>query len=282
MSIVFLNGEFVEENEAKVSINDAGYYYGDGVYEVVLVYDRKLIDCDLHLERLMNCFQKVFFKNCPTKEEILDKMQQLVKKNEDIDTGSIYLQFTRGNKPRTHSFINDNLKPNWLMKMSSCKLNEDLSKTWHCNIVEDPRRMRCDIKMISLLPMVLSKYENEKAGFDDIIFYNSRVKSITEGSCFNVFIVDQNDKIITYPISNEILPGCTRARIISFLKENNYEFEERKYSKDELLNAKEVFATGSLKVIMPVIKVEGREIGDGKVGKITKEINDIFIKYLNS
>ena len=280
MSIAFLNGEFVDEKDAKVSINDAGYYFGDGIYEVILFYNRKLKETELHLNRLMSCFQKVFFKNYPSKDEILEIAEQLIDKNPEIQNGSVYIQFTRGVTPRSHSFANLDLKPNWMMKVAPYNVNFDLHMTWHCDIVEDPRRLRCDIKTISLLPMVLAKYEAEKSGFDDIIFYNSRVQSITEGSSFNVFIVDQNDTVVTYPISNEILPGCTRARTIQILKENNYKIEERKYSKNELMDAQEVFATAALKPIVPILKVCGQKIGDGKIGKITQLINKKFVDFL--
>ena len=282
MSMVFLTGEFVEEENAKVSINDAGYYFGDGIYEVVLVNKGKLVDVDEHLKRLFSCFEKVYFKNYPSKELILEKMNELVKKHQDIEVGSIYIQFTRGNTKRSHSFIDLDLQPNWMMKFSPFTLNKELSKTWRCMIVNDPRRTRCDIKMISLLPMVLSKYECEKSGFDDVIYYNNRVNSITEGSSFNVFIVDENNTIITYPLSNEILPGCTRNRILILAKENNYNIEERKITKDDLLSAKEVFATGSLKPIIPVVNVDGKDIFDGKVGKITAELNNLYFEFLEN
>jgi len=282
MSIVFFNGNFVNEEEAKVSINDAGYYYGDGFYEVILLRNGKLIDNDLHLNRLMKNFDTLYFKNYPTKDEILANVFEVIKQNGKTN-GSIYLQFTRGNAPRTHEFLDLNLKPNILIKINDDHYNgfEGEIKTRTCCIFEDPRRLHCEIKMISLLPMVLAKYEAEKNGFQDVIFFNSRIKSITEGSSFNVFIVDDNGTIITCPDGNHILPGCTKNRVISIIKENNYKFEERFYSKKELYDAKEVFLTASLK-IDAITKVDNKYINNGVIGNITKDIRNKYRNFIDS
>ncbi len=281
MSICFLNGEFLEENEAKVSINDAGYYFGDGIYEVILLYKGKLIDKEMHLNRLLTCFKKVYFKNTPSESEVLNNITELLKRNPTIDTASIYIQFTRGEAIRSHSFSNLNLNPSCLIKLIPCEVVNNI-KMWSCNIIDDPRRQRCDIKMISLLPMVLSKYESEQQGYDDVIFYNKNVNSITEGSSFNIFIVNKNNEIITCPIGNEILPGCTRARIIQICKENNYNIIERYYTKEELYNAKEIFITGSIKLIVSVVKVNNQKINNGTIGNITRELNNKLFEFLES
>ena len=279
MSICYLNGKFIDESQAVVSINDSGYYFGDGIYEVILLYKGKLIEKDAHLDRLMKCLDKVYFKNVPSKEEIFNNIINLLERNKDINTGSIYMQFTRGTAIRSHSFLELDLKPNFLIKIIPCKINKDIKK-WSCKLIEDPRRMRCDIKMTSLLPMVLAHYESEKEGFDDVMFYNSRVASITEGSSFNIFIVDKNDKIITCPVGNAILSGCTRARIIKLCEENNLFVEERFYSKEELFNAKEVFVSGAIKLIVSVIKIDNNTIGNGDVGNITKLISDKMFNFI--
>ena len=282
MSIVYLNGEFLDENEAKVSINDAGYYYGDGFYEVIYIRNGKLIDKELHFERLMSNFSKLYFKNYPSKNEILSITREVLKKNNTTE-GNVYLQFTRGCTQRSHEFSNLDLKPTMIVKVNTNNhqgFDGDV-KTRSCCIIEDPRRMHCEIKMISLLPMVLAKYEAEKSGFDDVIFYNSRCKSVTEGSSFNVFIVSSDDKIITCPLGNHILPGCTRTRMINIIKENGYDFEERFYSKDELYEAKEVFITASLK-IDAITKVDGCSINEAEIGDLTKTLRDKYREFLDT
>ncbi len=281
MSIVFLNGEFVNEDEAKVSVNDTGYYFGDGIYEVILLYKGKLIDKDSHLDRLTKCFEKVYFKNVPSKEEILEYIRELIKRNPEIETGSVYMQFTRGCCPRSHTFAGLDLKPNCFMKINQCQINNTI-KQWHSNLMEDPRRMRCDVKMISLLPMVMAKYESEVNGFDDVIFYNSRCKSITEGSSYNVFIVTRNEKIVTCPLGNEILGGCTRARIIDIIRKEGLQLEERYYSKEELFNAKEVFTTSAIKTITSVTKVVGNIINTATIGDITSLLKVKYTDFLKN
>lgn len=281
MSIVFLNGNFLNEEDAKISINDSGYYFGDGIYEVILLYNGKLIDKDRHLDRLFQCFEKVYFKNIPSREEVLNSIYKLVKQNANIKTGSIYIQFTRGCCPRSHAYAHLDLKPNCFIRIIPCEISDKI-KQWHCNLIEDPRRMRCDIKMISLLPMILAKYESETAGFDDVIFYNSKCQSVTEGSSYNLFIVAHDDTIVTCPLGNEILGGCTRAKIIDIIKANNLKFEERFYSKEELFNAKEVFTTSSIKIMTSIIKVDIKIIGNGKVGDITNFLRTKYVDFVKN
>ena len=282
MTKVFLNGDFIEENEAKVSINDTGYYFGDGIYEVILLHNGNLIDKERHLERLEACLEKVYFKNYPTKDEVLQNINKLLELNSEIKTASIYMQFTRGTTTRDHHFSHLNLKPNCLIKMIPCKIDKTITKFWNCQLIDDPRRFRCDIKMISLLPMVLAKYESEQAGYDDVLFFNPRVNSITEGSSFNVFIVSHDNKLITCPLGNEILPGCTRAKVIELAKNNGIEIEERYYSKDELMNAQEVFATGSIKIIIPITRINNINISNGEIGDITKKMYKDYIDFIKS
>ncbi len=282
MSIVYLNGDFIDEKEAKVSINDAGYYYGDGFYEVIFLYNGKLIDKKIHLDRLSKNFVTLSFKNCPSIDEISSNIDEVIKKNKK-QNGAVYIQCTRGIAPRTHEFNNLNLKPNILIKINeiSSECFSEKTPKWNCCVMEDPRRLNCEIKMISLLPMVLAKLEAEKNGFDDVIFYNSRCHSITEGTSFNVFIVQDNKKIITCPNGHQILPGCTRTRVIDLIKKNGYDFEERFYSKEELYNAKEVFLTASLK-INSIVKIDNILINDGNVGEVTAALRKKYIDFLNS
>jgi D-alanine transaminase len=282
MSVVYLNGEFLEEKDAKVSINDSGYYYGDGFYEVIFLYNGKLIDRKIHIERLMKNFSKLYFKNYPSENEILTIIDNVIKKNQK-QNGAIYIQCTRGCTQRTHEFYNLNLKPNIVVKINEISNNcfsNEIPK-WHCKMIEDPRRLNCEIKMISLLPMVLAKLEAEKDGFDDVIFYNSRCNSVTEGTSFNIFIVQKDGKIITCPNGNQILPGCTRARIIDIIKSEKLNFEERFFSKEELYNAKEVFLTASLK-INSIIKVNENLINEGKAGETTIMLRNKYLDFINS
>ena len=284
MAMMYFNGEFVEESDAKTSVLDAGYYYGDGIYEVVLLNNGKFVDFDAHINRFLSCMQKAYFKHTPSKEEIIKIINEVVKRNEsneELKTASIYMQITRGTTERTHEFYHLDLQPNFLVRMLPVKLAEEI-KQWHCTIVEDPRRLHCNVKVISLMPMVIAKYEAEERGFDDILFYNSRCQSMTEGSSFNLFIVSNDGKIITCPLGLEILPGCTRTRAIQLFHDNSYQVEERHYSKDELLNAREIFTTSAVKIVTAVVKVDGQQIGDGKVGEITSWLKKEYFNFMNS
>lgn len=283
MSIVYLNGEFVEEKLAKVSINDTGYYYGDGIYEVILSHNGKLVDKDLHLDRMIRSMNLSYFKNTPTKEEILANILKTIDANKDYlketKSFSIYIQMTRGETPRDQTFSKLDLKPNCFIKLTPCTVSNEVKK-WHCMLEDDPRRVKCNIKMISLLPMILAKHECELKGFNDVIFYNKNCQSVTEGSSFNIFIVDKNNNIITCPEGEQILSGCTRARIIQLLREAKFNVEERFFSKEELYNAKEVFLSSSIKMIISIIKIDDKIIGSGDIGEITKTAKKLYIEFI--
>ena len=279
MSIMYLNGQFIDEQNAVVSVNDAGYYYGDGIYEYVFVYNEKLIDVDWHLDRLMASLQKAYIKNCPSKEEILNIMKTLIEKNNEIKIGSIYLQITRGIAPRTHKFFALNLQPQIMMKFSPEKLPTKPAE-WKCGVVNDPRRTRRDIKMTSLMPMVLSKYDVEAKGFDDVIYFNKDLNSITEGCSFNVWMVDNKGTLITAPLGEEILAGITRKRLIEIAKESGYKVEERYFTKEEFYSASEAFASDSGDFVASIIDVDNKQIGDGKTGKITQDLFEKYIKFV--
>lgn len=281
MSIVYLNGKYLEEQDAVVSINDAGYYYGDGVYEYIFKYYDKLIDADWHLDRLILSLEKAYIKNYPSRDEILQIIKNVADKNKQIEVGGIYLQITRGCALRTHSFINLNLKPSLMVKLLPAEIDFNLPpQRWSTKIVEDPRRHRCDIKMLSLMPMVLSKYDVEKEGYDEVIYYNSKIKSITEGSCYNVWIVDQNNTLITAPLGDELLAGITRKRLIEIAKAYGYKVEEKYYSKEELYNAKEVFGSDSGDFVASITSVDGKQIANGETGAITLNLYNKYIEFI--
>ena len=168
-----------------------------------------------------------------------------------------------------------------MVKLLPKERDLDISpEQWSTKIVEDPRRHRCDIKMLSLMPMVLSKYDVEKEGYDEVIYYNSKIKSITEGSCYNVWIVDQNNTLITAPLGDELLAGITRKRLIEIAKAYGYKVEEKYYSKEELYNAKEVFGSDSGDFVASITSVDGKQIANGETGAITLNLYNKYIEFI--
>ena len=280
MSVIYLNGKFCNEDKGLVSVNDAGYYYGDGVYEYIFKYDNKLVDINGHLDRLIASLEKAYIKNYPSKQEILNIIEELIKYNSNIKYGGIYLQITRGISERSHNFFKLNLKPSIMMKILPVETDFKTIEKLNCKIVNDPRRIRRDIKMLSLMPMVISKYEVERDGYDDVIYFNDKLNSVTEGCSFNVFIVDSNNTLITVPLGEELLAGITRNRLMKIAKENGHKVEERYYSKQELYDAKEVFSSDSGNFISSIVKVDGNIIGNGDIGDITKYLYNEYIKFI--
>ncbi len=280
MSVVYLNGQYCDENKAVVSINDAGYYYGDGVYEYIFKYNNKLIDIDGHLDRLIASLEKAYIKNYPSKQEIINIIEKLINHNPDIQNGGIYLQITRGIATRTHSFFKLNLQPSIMAKILPAETDFKTIQKLNCHIVEDPRRIRRDIKMLSLMPMVISKYEVEKEGYDEVLYYNSQVNSVTEGCSFNVFIVDKDNTLITAPLGKELLAGITRNRLIKIAKANGYKIEERYYTKQELYTAKEVFSSDSGNFISSIVKVDNNIISNSEIGETTNALYQKYIEFV--
>lgn len=265
MSIVYVNGSFVNANEAKISIFDSGFIYGDGIYEVALLYNGKIIDLESHFTRLTYVLTQVKFNNVPSLEELKTIFEQLVQFNANVKTGMLYLQITRGVLPSRYAKPQESERASIIAYLVECNVKLDaLPKPIDCALVQDPRRERRDIKMISLMPMVLAKYEAIEEGFNYVIFKERERGAISEGASSNLFIVNKKNEVLTHPTNNKILAGCTRKRAIEFLKEEGFVVKEEEFFEEDLLNAKEAFITGAIKLFVPIGSVNGKIIGEGK------------------
>ena len=265
MQFVFLNGEFVKPEEAKVSVFDTGFYYGDGVYEVALLAGRRIVDLESHFARLKYVLKEVKFNNAPSLDSLTQMIKNLVEKNTNVKDGLIYLQITRGVMDNSYSDIRKIEKPTVLAYIVPVNLEFDVYKKGiNCELVEDVRRYRRDIKMISLMPMNLARMEALDKGYDYVIFKDRQTKAVTEGASSNIFIVNDEGVVLTHPVSRKILSGCTRKKAIEFLKAGGYEVKEQEFFEEDLLNAQEAFITGAIKLFAPIISVNGEKIGSGK------------------
>lgn len=266
MKFVFLNGEFIQSEDAKVSIFDTGFYYGDGIYEVALLAGRKIIDLEGHFARLKYVLKEVKFNNSPSLDYLKDVIEKLVLKNSDIKDGLIYLQITRGMMENRYGDLRQIQSPTVLAYILPVNLEFDVEKKGiNCELIEDPRRYRRDIKMTSLMPMNLSKIDALNKGYDYVIFKDRNTKAITEGASSNIFIVNQESVILTHPTGKKILSGCTRKKAIEFLKAAGHEVKEVEFFEEDLLEAKEAFITGAIKLFAPILTVNQIKIGDGSM-----------------
>lgn len=276
--IVYVNGDYVPEEEAKVSIFDRGFLMADAVYEVTSVLDGKLIDFAGHRARLSRSLGELEMDAPVTDEELLEIHRELVRRN-GITDGLVYLQVTRGNPgDRDFAFPNPTVKPGlFLFTQSKPGLADaPAAKTgWKIISIPDERWGRRDIKTTQLLYPSLGKMMAKKAGADDAWLVEDGF--VTEGTSNNAYIV-KGRRIITRALSHDILHGITRAAVLRMAKEAQLEVEERSFTIEEARDADEAFVTSASAFVMPVVEVDGATIGSGKPGPIAARLREIYIE----
>jgi D-alanine transaminase len=274
---VFVNGTYLPEDQATVSVFDRGFLMADGVYEVTSVLDGKLIDFDGHTRRLHRSLDELDMQApCPD-AELLDMHRELIRLN-GIDQGMIYLQVTRGN-PGDRSFVfpDDSVKPTIVAFTQNIPNLADApaAKTGFKVIsVPDIRWGRRDIKTVQLLYPSMAKMMAKKAGVDDSWMVEDGV--VTEGTSNNAYIIKGN-RIITRQLTNDILHGITRTAVLRFAAEAQFEVEERPFTVAEAQAADEAFATAATIFVMPVVEIDGHPIGAGKPGPVATRLRELYI-----
>jgi D-alanine transaminase len=275
---VYVNGDYLPEGEAKVSIFDRGFLMADGVYEVTSVLDGKLIDFDGHIRRLERSLRELEM-TCPmSSEELLAMHRELVRLN-GIDQGMIYLQVTRGN-PGDRSFLFPAADvPGTVVAFTqniSNLADAPAAKTGFKVItIPDLRWSRVDIKTVQLLYPSMGKMAAKKAGVDDS-WFTDEDGAVTEGTSNNAYIVKGN-RIITRALGNDILHGITRAAVLRFAAEVQFEVEERAFTAAEAQGADEAFSTAASIFVMPVVEVDGKPVGSGKPGPVATRLREIYL-----
>ncbi len=275
---VYLNGEYLPETEAQVSIFDRGFLMADGVYEVTSVLGGKLIDFEGHAVRLARSLGELEMANPVSKDELLEIHRELVAKNEIVD-GLVYLQITRG-APGDRDFVfpdPETTAPTIvLFTQNKPGLDKDPKAAKGTKIVTVPdiRWHRRDIKTVQLLYPSMAKMMAKKAGCDDAWLVEDGF--VTEGSSNNAYIV-KGGKIITRALSNDILHGITRAAVLRFAKEAQMEVVERNFTVEEAKDADEAFTTSASAFVMPVVEIDGVTLGDGTPGAVSKRLREIYL-----
>ncbi len=275
---VFVNGTYVPENEAKISIFDRGFLMADGVYEVTSVLQGKLIDFEGHAVRLERSLNELDMGMPCTMDELLAIHRELVRVNE-IDEGLVYLQITRGSDgDRDFAFPDpETTKPTLvLFTQSKPGMANSAASQKGAKIIsiEDIRWGRRDIKTVQLLYPSMGKMMAKKVGCDDAWMVEEGL--VTEGTSNNAYIVKGN-KIITRGLSNDILHGITRAAVLRMAKEAQMEVEERSFTIEEAKEADEAFTTSASAFVMPVVEIDGATMGDGTPGPIAKRLREIYL-----
>ncbi|HBQ35327.1 MAG TPA: D-amino acid aminotransferase [Rhodobacteraceae bacterium] len=276
---VYLNGDYMPEEDAKVSIFDRGFLMADGVYEVTTVLDGKLIDFTGHAVRLQRSLKELDMASPIEMEDLLEVHRELVKRN-NIDEGLIYLQVTRG-APADRDFVfpDPEKTPSTIVLFTQNKpglANSPAAKTGMKIIsIEDQRWARRDIKTVQLLFPSMGKMMAKAAGCDDAWLVEDG--HVTEGTSNNAYII-KDGKIITRNLSNDILHGITRAAVLRFAREAQMEVEERAFSIEEAQNADEAFVTSASTFVMPVVEIDGAKLGGGRPGPVAARLREIYLE----
>lgn len=275
--ITYVNGEFVEAKDAKISAYDRGFIFGDGIYEVVPFLNAKLVDKDDFWERFESSLSKIELIFPMSRDEFDDMAYELIEKN-GIKNGGLYIEVTRGAAHRDFHFI-DGLKPTVVSFVYEKNILENPKANSGLEVItfEDIRWKRRDIKSVSLLGQCIAKQAVYKAGVDECIMHENGF--VTEASSSSVFII-KDDVLITKPLSNEILPGIRRKNILKFAGQTVLKIEMRNFSLDELFNADEVFVSAATLMVLPVVKIDGKLINGGKVGKYTPQLRELYAKKI--
>ncbi|MBA3911090.1 MAG: D-amino acid aminotransferase [Rhodobacter sp.] len=275
---VYVNGDYLPETEAKISIFDRGFLMADAVYEVTSVLDGKLIDFDGHVKRLARSLAELEMTSPISEVDLLAMHRELVARN-GIEQGMIYLQVTRGN-PGDRSFM----FPDPSLPGTVVAFTQDVphladapaAKTGFKVIsIPDLRWSRVDIKTVQLLYPSMGKMAAKKAGVDDS-WFTDEDGAVTEGTSNNAYIVKGN-RIITRQLGTDILHGITRAAVLRFAAEAQFEVEERAFTPEEAQGADEAFSTAASIFVMPVVEIDGKPVGSGKPGPVATRLREIYL-----
>ena len=276
MRKVYINGAFEKEDEAKVSVFDRGLLFSDSLYEVTTVINGKLIDFNNHMKRLDRSMTELKFKKLLNHLDILIIHRKLIELN-NLKEGMIYLQVTRGVADRSFDMPKDKIEPTVLAFTQEKKIidSESAKNGIKVMTLDDMRWKRCDIKTTQLLYASMAKTEATEKGFDDA--WMLREGYVTEGSSSNAWII-KGKTIMTRQSDNLILSGITRDAIFKCAKDLGYEVVTKNITLPDAQSASEAFITSATACVMPVVKINANQIGDGKPGKFVTALREEYIK----
>ena len=279
--IAYVNGRYLPQPEASVNIEDRGYQFGDGVYEVVHLYDGRYIDEDRHLDRLERSLREMRLSMPMSRAALRMVLREVARRNR-VTEGLLYMQVTRGVARRDHPFPARPVPPALVVTIKRIPpFPMDVEK-WGVAAITHPdlRWARCDIKTVNLLPNCLARQAAREQGAAEAVLFDEATGLVTEGAATSFWIVDEHGVIRTRHLDNSILPGCTRGALMAELAEAGIAFEERQFSLEEMRRAREAFLTSATSFVKPILKIDGQPVGDGKVGPVVRRLFDIFARHV--
>ena len=280
-NLSYVDGKYYNYPDSKVHINDRGYHFGDAVYEVILFNDGVFYDFDAHINRLFNSLKSIEIDFSFTKKTIELIVKNLIRLNR-VTFGSVYIQVSRGVAERNHTYDNLKVKP-ILTIITSKKHNTTnaIIKGAKAITIRDNRWSRPDIKTTQLLPNVLAKTIANKQGAYESIFIDDE-GYVTEGSSSNIWIINNKNEIITRNIDGKILSGITRKTVAEFAKLNDLKVLEKKFSKEDMFKAKEVFLTSASSFVTPINEINEVKVNNGNIGQLSVKLKKLYFKNFES
>jgi D-alanine transaminase len=279
--IAYVNGRYVPQPDASVNIEDRGYQFGDGIYEVVHLFDGRFIDEDLHLARLERSLREIALPMPMPRASLRMVLREVARRNR-VTEGLLYMQVTRGVARRDHAFPTKPIAPALVVTVKRIAPYPTNVDRWGAAVITMPdlRWARCDIKTVNLLPNCLARQAAREKGAIEAVLFDEATGMVTEGAATSFWIVDEAGTIRTRPLSDAILPGCTRAALMAELQDAGIAFEEREFSMEELRHAREAFITSATSFVKPITKIDGAPVGDGEVGPVVRKLFEIFARHV--
>ena len=275
--IAYVNGDYVPLEDAKISVLDRGFLFADGVYEVTAVLDGRLLDAENHLVRLRNSLAEIDLNFSLSNDTITEIHLELGRRNK-LSNGLIYLQITRGAAANREFSFPADAEPSLIMFTQEKELRDPPAAKTGGHVVTTPdiRWERRDIKSVALLAQVLAKQVAAEANCMEAWMVEDGF--ITEGSSSSAFIITRAGNIIARPLTNQILPGITRKAVLALAREQDLNIEERRFTVEEAYDAAEAFITSASSLIMPVVKIDDRQIGNSAPGLMTLRLREMYLK----
>lgn len=278
--IVYVNGDYLPEGDAKVSVFDRGFLFADAIYEVSAVIDGRLVDNDLHLDRLERSLREISIPLPMPKARIVEIQHELIRRN-SLEEGVVYLQVGRGAADRDFGFADD-LEPSMVAFTQRKNLRDakPMREGVAVDVVQDSRWARRDIKTTMLLAQVLAKKTAKSRGFHEAWLVEDGY--VTEGASSTALILTKDGVLVTRPNSQSVLPGCTKRAVMNIAEEMALRVEERLFTVEEACEAKEAMLTSASSFVTPIVRIGDRVIGDGKPGPVTVRLQEKYLELAQS
>ncbi len=277
--IAYVNGRYRPQPDASVNIEDRGYQFADGVYEVLYLAHGRFLDEELHMSRLERSLGELSIAMPMTRPALLAVLREVTRRNR-LTTGLVYMQVTRGVARRDHGFPSAAIAPALVVTCRRAPAVPSTPDAWAGTAITAPdqRWARCDIKSTALLPNVLAKQAARTAGATEAILVDPK-GMVTEGASTTVWMVDAAGVLRTRGLSHAILPGCTRGSLLRQIADAGLAAEERAFTDSELRSAREIFLTSATSFVKPITRLDGAPVGDGSIGPVTRHLFELFARH---